>query len=63
MCIFSWQLFKNASDVDKLSLFETGSQTELKQEEHTMEAALTVAHELKNTLQNLAQALFGSSML
>jgi hypothetical protein len=40
-------------------LFENGSETSLKQGEHTLEAALVVANQLKNDLQNLAKSLFG----
>lgn len=45
--------------MDSVHLFEDGQESNLKQEVHTLEAALIVANELKTTLQNLAQALFG----
>ncbi|KAL4234567.1 Phenylalanyl-tRNA synthetase [Mactra antiquata] len=56
------QLFSKAKDIDKLNLFENGSYTELKQAEHSLEAALAVAAELKNSLQELAKALFGADI-
>lgn len=56
------QLFRNVSDMSQLRLFEDGSQTELKQDCHTLESALMVANELKTTLQDLAQYLFGKGI-
>lgn len=56
------ELFRNVADIDAVNLFEDGQETELKQDVHTLEAALGVANELKTTLQNLAQSLFGKDI-
>lgn len=56
------ELFPNEEDHSSLHLFENGSETSLKQGEHTLEAALVVANQLKNDLQNLAKSLFGQDI-
>jgi hypothetical protein len=45
-----------------LSLFEDGTRTPKKQERHTMEAAILVEHDLKQSLLGMAHALFGEGM-
>ena len=58
-----FQLFPNEEDNSSLHLFENGSETGLKQGEHSLEAALMVSSQLKNSLQNLAMSLFGKGKL
>ncbi|XP_053402606.1 phenylalanine--tRNA ligase, mitochondrial-like isoform X2 [Mercenaria mercenaria] len=55
------ELFSNVDEIDSLHLFENGLKTDLKQGEHTLEAALVVSNQLKSTLQNLAKSLFGKA--
>ncbi len=42
-----------------LALLESGSRTSEKQEEHTMEAAKLLEHDLKSALLDLTRTLFG----
>ncbi|XP_053402607.1 phenylalanine--tRNA ligase, mitochondrial-like isoform X3 [Mercenaria mercenaria] len=56
------ELFSNVDEIDSLHLFENGLKTDLKQGEHTLEAALVVSNQLKSTLQNLAKSLFGKDI-
>lgn len=57
------ELFSRQSNVDDLHLFEkeATSRNELKQAEHSMEAAKLVEHDLKSVLTNLTKHIFGTN--
>jgi hypothetical protein len=45
-----------------VTFFEEGTRNSTKQERHAMETSLSLEQDLKNTLRNLANHLFGEGL-
>ncbi|XP_011428905.3 phenylalanine--tRNA ligase, mitochondrial isoform X4 [Magallana gigas] len=61
--LFSKQeLFSHLGDTSRVTFFENGSRDATKQERHTVETSLCLEENLKNTLRNLANNLFGDDV-
>nr|XP_002735163.2 PREDICTED: phenylalanine--tRNA ligase, mitochondrial-like [Saccoglossus kowalevskii] len=56
------ELFKNVNDPTSLKLFENARRTSVKQETHTMETVKLVEFQLKQTLTELMEHLFGKDI-
>ncbi|XP_077982901.1 phenylalanine--tRNA ligase, mitochondrial-like [Glandiceps talaboti] len=56
------ELFKDCNDPSFLSLFEIGKKSPVKQEHHTLEAVKLVEFQLKQTLTELIEHLFGKDI-
>jgi len=56
------QLFRNELNSDNINLFENGNRSVLKQEYHTLDAAVALEINLKMCLTNLVKHLFGSEV-
>ncbi|KAL5021157.1 hypothetical protein ScPMuIL_000312 [Solemya velum] len=56
------ELFSNVADPTGLSLFEDGRKTDHKQAIHTMESAKLVEHDMKSSLEKMANHIFGKDI-
>ncbi|XP_056011795.1 phenylalanine--tRNA ligase, mitochondrial-like isoform X2 [Ostrea edulis] len=61
--LFSKQeLFSHVEDASKVTFFEEGTRNSTKQERHAVETSLSLEQDLKKTLRNLANHLFGEDV-